>query len=55
MVIILSATIISCTQSAAIIYRLLQVSNLTNQQKTEIVKEINKVIPSCPVIIDDRR
>jgi hypothetical protein len=50
MVVLLSATI-SCTQAMGIIHRVTKVVGLTEVQKTEIVQEIRKVIPFCPVTI----
>lgn len=52
MVVLLSATIISCSQAVGIISKLQQVAGLTNQQKNEIIKEIRDIIPMCPVKID---
>ena len=55
MVVLLSATI-SCTQAMGIIHRVTKVVGLTEVQKTEIVQEIRKTIPFCPVTIkqDDK-
>lgn len=50
MVVLLAATI-SCSQAITVIHRLTNVVGLTDTQKTEIVKEIRKVIPFCPVTI----
>jgi hypothetical protein len=50
MVVFLTATI-SCSQALNIIYRIQRVVGLTEVQKTEIVYEIRKVIPFCPVTI----
>lgn len=46
----LTATI-SCAQAVSIIQRITKVVGLTELQKTEIVHEIRKTIPFCPVII----
>lgn len=56
MVVFLTATI-SCTQALGIIHRISKVVGLTEVQKTEIVHEIRKTIPFCPVKIvkDDGR
>jgi hypothetical protein len=51
MVVLLSATIISCSQALQIIDRLQKIVGLTPIQKSEILVEIKKVIPSCPVIV----
>jgi len=51
MVVLLSATIISCPQALQIIDRLQKIVGLTPIQKSEILVEIKKVIPSCPVIV----
>ena len=50
MVVILS-TIISCSQAFSLIARITNVVGLTPHQKIEIVKEVHKVVPSCPVTI----
>jgi hypothetical protein len=31
------------------------VVGLNNQQKTEIIKEIKKIVPSCPVIVKENK
>lgn len=56
MVVLLTATI-SCTQALGIMYRISNVVGLTEVQKTEIIHEIRKTIPFCPVKIvkDDGR
>jgi hypothetical protein len=51
MVVLLSTTIITCSQAMNIVYRIQNVMGLTENQKTEIVQEIRKVIPFCPIII----
>ena len=50
MVAILS-TIISCSQAFSLINRITNVVGLTPHQKIEIVNEVRKVVPSCPVTI----
>jgi hypothetical protein len=52
MVVLLSTTIISCSQAVSIISRIQQVVGLTYQQRTEIIKELRDFIPSCPVKIE---
>lgn len=44
-------TILSCSQVLSIAQRLTNISFLSVKQKTEIVAEIQKTVPSCPVII----
>ena len=51
MVVILSATIISCSQALQVIDKLQKIVGLTPIQKSEILVEIKKVIPSCPVTV----
>jgi hypothetical protein len=51
MVVLTASTIVTCSQALNIIYRIQKVVRLTEVQKTEIVQEIRKVIPFCPVII----
>jgi hypothetical protein len=50
MVVILS-TVITCSQAISLINRMANVPGLTPQQKLEIIKEVRKVVPSCPVTI----
>jgi hypothetical protein len=45
-------TFISCSQAFTIINRLQVVMGLTYQQKMEIVNELRKVVPSCPIIVN---
>ena len=49
MVVLLASTIISCSDALSIIHRITKIVGLTEIQKTEIIQEIRKVIPSCPV------
>jgi hypothetical protein len=51
MVALLLTTTISCTQAMSIIHRLVSVVGLTEVQKTDIIQEIRKVLPSCPIKI----
>lgn len=51
MVVLLSTTIISCSQAINLIRRLQRVSSLNQEQKTAVIQEINKIILSCPIII----
>lgn len=57
MVVLLSATVISCSQAMNIIHRLTNVTALSELQKIEIIQEVRKTIPSCPikVVKDDGR
>ena len=48
---ILLTTTISCSDAISIINRLVNVVNLSNQQKIEITQTIRQSIPSCPLII----
>lgn len=49
MVVFLTATIITCSDAMNIIYRISRIVGLTEVQRTEIIQEIRKVVPSCPV------
>jgi hypothetical protein len=49
MVVLLTATIITCSDALNLIHRITRVVGLSEVQRTEIVKEIRKVVPSCPV------
>lgn len=46
-------TFLTCRQVFIIANRLQSIMGLTYQQKIEIVNELRKVVPSCPVIITD--
>ena len=48
---ILLSTIITCSQAFSLVNRISNVVGLTPQQKIEVIHEIRKVVPSCPVII----
>lgn len=54
MVVLLSTTLITCSQAIGIINRLQQVVGLTYTQKIEIIEELRKVIPSCPIKIVEK-
>ena len=51
MVALFITTTINCSDALSIIQRLTRVVGLTELQKTEIVQEIRKTIPFCPVIV----
>lgn len=51
MVALLLTTTISCTDALKIINRIVNVTGLTPLQKTEIIQEVRKTIPFCPVVI----
>ena len=51
MVALFLTTTISCSDALNIIQRITKVVGLTQLQKTEIVQEIRKSIPFCPVIV----
>jgi hypothetical protein len=44
-------TFLSCSDIVAIANRLANVKLLTPEQKTEILWELKKVVPTCPLII----
>lgn len=44
-------TILSCSDIVMIANRLVNIRLLSVQQKTEILSELKKVVPSCPLII----
>jgi hypothetical protein len=50
MVLLLTASI-TCTQALNLLQRITQVVGLSQLQKTEIISEIRKTIPFCPVTI----
>lgn len=49
--VLLSVTIISCSQALQILNRLQNIVGLSSTQKIEVATEIKKNIPSCPIII----
>lgn len=55
MVTVFATTIITCSQAIGIINRLQQVVGLSYHQKQEIIREIVKVIPSCPIQIVEKK
>lgn len=55
MVVLLSATIISCSQALQVIDRLQKIVGLTPIQRKEILIEIEKVIPSCPIVVKAKK
>lgn len=52
---ILSTTIITCSQAISLINRINDIVLLTKNQKTEIIFEIKKVIKSCPIKIEGEK
>jgi len=53
MVVLFSATIISCSQALQLLDNVANVAGLTDKQKMEIVTEIRQLVPSCPVKIEE--
>ena len=53
---VLLSTILSCNQVLSIANRLQQILMLTPQQRYEILIELKKVVPTCPVTVkhDDK-
>jgi len=49
MVVLLTATIITCSDAMSLIHRITRVVGLSELQRNEIIQEIRKVVPSCPV------
>jgi hypothetical protein len=45
------STIISCSDAVSIVNRLVSVVGLTPKQKVEIVSELRKIVPTCPITI----
>jgi hypothetical protein len=56
MVTLLLTMTISCADALGIIHRLTKVVGLTPIQKSEIIQEVRKTIPFCPVTVkkDDK-
>lgn len=55
MIPVFATTIITCSQAIGIVNRLQQVVGLSYHQKMEIIRELTKVIPSCPVKVVEKR
>lgn len=55
MIPIFLTTIISCQQAVGLVNRLQEVVGLNYNQKVQIMQEIMKVIPNCPVIITSKQ
>lgn len=55
MIPVFATTIITCSQAIGIVNRLQQVVGLSYSQKMEIIRELTKVIPSCPVKVMEKR
>ena len=51
MITLLLTTTISCADALSLIHRLSRVVGLTPIQRTEIIQEIRKVVPFCPITI----
>ena len=49
--VVLLSTILSCSQAFSLVNRISNVVGLTPQQRLEVINEIRKVVPSCPVTI----
>jgi hypothetical protein len=49
--VVLLSTILSCSQAFSLVNRISSVVGLTPQQRLEVINEIRKVVPSCPVTI----
>ena len=48
-VVLLLTKFITCSDALNLIHRITRVVGLSEVQRTEIVQEIRKVVPSCPV------
>ena len=44
-------SILTCSQAFGLVNRISNVVGLTPQQRLDVIHEIRKVIPSCPVTI----
>lgn len=47
-------TIISCQQVLDIANRLVNIKLLSPQQRTEILQELKKTVPSCPLVVKQK-
>lgn len=48
---LLLVTFLSCSQLNSLYQRIINNVNLSEIQKQEIIKEVTKVIPFCPVVV----
>ena len=56
MVVLLTATVISCSDAFRIINRIGNVIGLSYQQKIEVIQVVSQHVPSCPLkIVPDER
>ena len=56
MVALLLTTTISCSDAVKIVSRLTNVTNLTIQQKIELIQTVQQSIPTCPLrVVPDER
>ena len=56
MVALLLTTTISCSEAVKIASRLTNVTNLTTQQKIELIQTVQQSIPTCPLrVVSDER
>ncbi len=56
MVVLLTTTIISCSEAFRIVNRIGNVVGLSYQQKIEVIQVISQHIPTCPLkIVPDER
>ena len=54
MVALLLTTTISCNQVLRIISNVQKAVVLSEKQKIEIIQEVRKFVPSCPIIIKEK-
>ena len=54
MVALFLTTTISCNQILGMVNRVQKAVGLSEQQKIEIIQEVRKFIPSCPIIIKSK-
>jgi hypothetical protein len=47
-------TFLNCSQVQTIANKLQNIAMLTSEQKTEIVEELKKAVPTCPVVIKNK-
>lgn len=54
MVALFLTTTISCSQIPKIISNVQKAVALTEKQKIEIIQEVRKFVPSCPIVIKEK-
>ena len=55
MIVLFSATIISCAQALTVINNVNKIVRLSDEQKMEVISQLRESVPSCPIIIQENK